>query len=156
MFLQYFTSRLVESTTGELFHLSTANLDTLTIYPSIPDNSMVINGYEDGITPRISLAPTIGQCLRGFAQNIKGMEFYVHVPVSIPPVVKPTIKQVPDAQVTGEVWSMTPITMKCVGLIRVTNARSEPSTFKYGDGSAASYAWNYQWVSKNDTRVLPK
>lgn len=153
MFLQYFTTRLVESTTGEIFHISVNNLDSLTVFPHVPNNSMVSHGYEDGITPRISFAPTIGQCLRGMAQDIKGMEFFVHIPVNKPTIVKPTAKQVPDVAITGEIWSTTPVMMKCIGKIRVTSARAEPTSFKYGNGSAQSYAWNYQWLTHTNTNV---
>jgi len=36
MFLQYFTTRLVESHSGEFFHVSVNNLDTLTVFPDVP------------------------------------------------------------------------------------------------------------------------
>jgi len=153
MFLEYFTTRLVESASGELYHISVNNLDTLTVFPHVPNNSMVQYGYEDGITPRISFSPTVGQCLRGLAQDIKGMEFYVHVPSKKPNIVKPTQRQVPDISITGEVWVTEPVVMKCVGKIRVIRARMEASSFKYGDTTAQSYAWNYQWLEAPGTSI---
>lgn len=149
MFLTYFTSRLVENNDNLPYHLSSENLDGLLIYPRVPDNSMVRYGHEDGVTQRVSFAPTVGQCLRGFAKDIKDQVFYVHVASNTPTYIKPTQKQVPDVQVTGEIWATSPVTMKCIGIIKVTHARPEPTGFNYGGTNAQSYAWNYQWLQHN-------
>lgn len=134
---------------GRLYHLSAKNLHGITLEPRIPVNFFTRNGFEDSKTPRVCFTPTIDQCLLAMSQNLEGQYLYVHVPEDSPVVYKPSIKQVPDSKVTGELWVKKPVKIKCIGKILVKgDAMKEGLPFTYGDQVAELYEWDWKWVVK--------
>lgn len=95
-----------------LFHVSPENLDGKVLFPKVPDNFLVRCGAEDGSTPRVCLAASIGDCLKGMGKNLEGREFFVHAAKGSSQVVRPDASMVPDAPLTGELWSLEPVALR--------------------------------------------
>lgn len=144
---------------SHIYHLSESNNDKITLQPRIPDNFMTKNGYEDDKTPRVCLSSSINGCLRALSSNIKGKTFYVYIPDDKDiwkHVVTPTKKQVPDCKVTGEVWVKQPVTLKCIGSIKVGESIGEGHSYTYGDKDqygAMLYDWEWSWIKKVNEEV---
>lgn len=134
--------------TDKLYFVSRVSMNDDLLTPSIPDNYFTKSGYEDNKTPRVCFAPSIDQCLMALSQNIEGLEFYVHVPEDEQNVVYPTEKQVPDCKITGEVWVTNPVTLRCIGKIKVDKSVGDGVEFTYGDKTAMLYKWKWHWVSQ--------
>ena len=138
------------------YFLSENDMNEKVLQPRIPNNFMTKNGYEDNKTKRVCFAPTIDQCLMGLSMNLKDKEFYVHIPypeININKLIyKPSIKEVPDSKITGEVWIKVPIKSICIGKILVTGDAGEPGIpYTYGNGQTAElYKWNWKWIERND------
>lgn len=141
------------NTPQQLYFLSRISMDDEIIKPRIPDNFMTKHGYEDNKTPRVCFAPSIDQCLMALSQKCKGFELYVHVPEDINKkyVKYPTKKEVPDVDITGEVWITKPVTLQCIGKIKVIGDAGEDGIeYTYGDKTAELYKWNWKWLYKFD------
>lgn len=145
------------SKSSTLFHLSFNNLDNTKLQPKIPSNFLTLNGYENNTEKRVCFSPSIKKCLRAMSQNLTGKELYVHVPISNKlDVYTPTIKEVPDSKITGEVWIKTPVKIKCIGKIKVDKASDNDGIeYKYGNNTAMLYDWDYHWVDKiNESHII--
>jgi uridine kinase len=151
-FLTDFKNRILSLNTDKIYHVSDTNLSGKTIMPSIPNNYMTEHGFENNTIARISFAPSIVQCLAGISDNLEGKIFYVHEPSNYDDLVTMTnediIKQsyVPDAAITGELWSMKPTQVRCVAKIKVLKAIKKPHTYAYGNNTASLYFWNYKII----------
>ena len=135
----------------ELYCISQKDLDGQTLEPRVPDNFFTKNGYEDGETPRVCFAPTIDQCLMAISQKCEGIEFYVFTPDNVPKenIYKPTVKEVPDSKITGEIWVTCPVKLKKVGKIKVLgDSGLDGHPFNYGDKTAELYDWDWEWENK--------
>lgn len=138
----------------ELYFLSDIDLDGKTLQPRIPSNYFTKNGYEENRTSRVCFSPSIDQCLMGLSQNLKGREFYVHIPYYDQEIeiYKPTKDEVPDCKITGEVWVKDYVKVNCIGKIRVVKDKDLPGhKFKYGDKEAELYDWEWEWIEKFKT-----
>lgn len=135
---------------NELYFVSRISMDDELLRPGIPDNYFTKSGYEDSCTPRICFAPSIDQCLMALSQNLEGMELYVHVPEDVQKVVYPTKNQVPDCEITGEVWVTKPVKLQCIGKIKVEKSFGDGVEFSYGKNSASLYKWKWKWLYKFD------
>ena len=137
------------------YHVSQSNLNGKILQPSIPNNYFTKNGYEDNKTKRVCFTDSIDNCLRALSQKCTGMELYVHILDGNYNVYKPSIEEVPDSKVTGEVWVTKPCKVKCIGKIKVTGDRGEDGLpFKYGDKTAELYDWNWEWIEQLSESVL--
>lgn len=129
------------------YHLSKES-DLTELVPKIPDNFMTKNKYEDSKTPRVVFAPSINQCLMGLSRNLTNEEFYVYTPylIDLNKLKKPHINQVPDCEITGEVWSTEKIRVKKVGKIKVTkDAGKDGHSYIFGNQQKAElYDWEYK------------
>lgn len=132
---------------NQLYHISNRKGIT-NINPSIPNNFMTKNGYEENKTKRVCFAPSVDQCLMGLSRNCEGGEFYVYAPDGDYKTYTPSIKEVPDVKITGEVWIKEPVNVKCVGKIKVLDANKSPGkSYSYGNNQTAElYAFDYKWV----------
>ena len=156
-FRKYFKSRIkINEATKiidckKLYHLSQSNLNNKTIQPTIPNNFFTKNGYEDNVTKRVCFSTSIDYCLRALSSNLKGQEFYVHIPDDITRynIFSPDTNEVPDAKVTHEKWICSAVKMKCIGKIKVIGDKGEDGlVFKYGNNSAELYDWDWIWIEK--------
>lgn len=144
---KYMLEEYLKSDKG-LYHLSKTNLDGKTLYPRIPSNFLVKNGYENGKTERVCFAKSIDGSLRGMSQNLKGVELYVHVPDGQYNIYTPNIKEVPDSKITGEVWIKEPVKLRCIGKIKVIKDKGEDGIpYKYGNNTAELYDWEWRWIN---------
>ena len=135
----------------KLYFVSKVSMDDELLKPRIPDNYLTRNGYEDNKTSRVCFSETIEGCLSGLSQNIDGWELYVHVPDGEYEVIKPTIKQVPDANITKERWICSNVVIRCIGKIKVKDNEKPGIKYKYGNNEAELYTWDYEWIDKYDS-----
>lgn len=137
-----------------IYFISDKNMDGKVLSPRIPDNYFTRHGYEDTKTKRVCFAPSIDKSLMALSNNITGKEFYVHIAIGEYKVYKPTVKQVPDSKVTGELWVTKPIKVSCIGKIKVISDMGLPGhKFSYGDKEAELYDWKYEWVERLNSVV---
>lgn len=147
---------ITESTnkSKKLYFLSTTSMDQTILQPRIPNNYLVKNGYEDDKTKRICFAPSIDKCLMGLSRNLKGERLCVHIAVDYEnlKMKKPTVKEVPDSKITGEIWILEPVELKYIGDIEVIKDKGlEGHKFKYGDNKEAElYDWEWKWIKRFD------
>ena len=147
--------KLEESyTKNSMFFLSDKNMDGKTLEPRVPNNFLIKNGYEDSKSKRVCFAPSIDKALMAISQNLKGKKFFVHTPVDVDEkyVHQPSVKEVPDVKITGEVWYTAPVKLKTIGQIEVIEDDGLPGhTYTYGkDNSAELYGWNWEWVDRKE------
>lgn len=132
-----------------LCHLSCDDLDGVTLTPRIPDNFYTLKGYEDNKIKRVCFAERVDKCLSALSRAVEGREFNVYIPES--PAWKfwafrPSAKQVPDVDLTGELWVLRPIKVRLFGRIVVTGYH-KISSYVYGDGRIGLvYHWDYEWI----------
>lgn len=146
----YDESVIMESVSPKIYFLSESNMDGKTLLPRIPSNYMTKNGYEESKTPRVCFSTSIDGSLMGLSQNLKDKELYVHIPESEVNIYKPSVKQVPDCKITGEVWVKDKVNIKCIGKIKVIKDKGLPGhRYMYGDGKFAElYDWDWKWEEK--------
>ena len=158
--LQYENNIIEESKikSKKLYFLSNTNMDQTILQPRIPNNYLVKNGYEDDKTKRICFAPSIDKCLMGLSRNLKGERLCVHVAVDYDnlKMKKPTVKEVPDSKITGEIWILEPVELEYIGDIEVIKDKGlEGHKFKYGDNKEAElYDWEWKWIKRFDNDGL--
>ena len=135
-----------------LYHLSETDLNNKTLTPRIPHNKFTENGYEEGKTARVCFAPTIDGAMMALTGDKTNKRYYVHTPVNeINPkyISHPTKHDVPDSHLTGEIWVLTPVKLKCIGIIETSYVtRDKPLTYRYGNTIGRIYKWNWKWVNK--------
>lgn len=131
-----------------IYFLSDRDFDGRVLKPRIPDNFFTRNGFEDSTTKRVSFSTSVEGCLRGLSYNLAGRDFFVHIPAEDCPLYKPSTDEVPDAEVTGEVWVCSPVRVECIGSIHVEcDTGVDGIEFRYGDSTAELYDWEYCWIS---------
>ena len=121
------------------------------LQPSVPSNFLTDYGFENSTINRVCFTPSIDQCLMAMSANITHKEFYVYIPYNIDTnkLRKPSVEEVPDSLITGEVWSLQSVRIKCIGKIRVTRPKGTTHNYNYGDKYTAElYEWEYEWVEK--------
>ena len=83
-----------------------------------------------------------------------GDRLFVHVPYSLKElaghVVVPTLKQVPDAEATDEVWVKAPVRLSCIGEIEVMSLRPESKTFMHGGQKMEVDLFAWKWISQSE------
>lgn len=132
----------------ELYHLSKSNLNGKTFTPRIPENYFTKNGFEDHSTPRVSFASSIDGAIMGLSQNCDGLELYVHKPKHDVKTKVPSVREVPDCKITGEIWVLEPVELECIGIIKVGKSIDKPYTFKYGKHTGELYKWKWSWKKR--------
>lgn len=128
----------------ELYHLSEKNLDGVTLYPRVPKNTLTNLGYEDGLTPRVSLSDSIAGGLVGLSQNLDGKKLFVHNVKNRVATKKPTTQEVPDVMHTNEIWALEPVTLQKIKEIDVFDDNSSALKYKLGNKEVETYGWGYK------------
>lgn len=135
------------------------------IYPVVPKSIRTNHGEEDGKTERVSLFPSIRSSLESFkGQNLRGakMDVFTVIGLRKESLVEPEINQLPEKDLTGEIWSIAPIKVKFLTKIQVGDlVRKDYYTYgpKAKKGELNIYKWkeiDYNSVfnkKKKDTRV---
>jgi hypothetical protein len=138
-----------ESDNKRYYILFDKNFDSKTISPRVPKNFLTQNGYEEDTIPRICASSTIDGCLKGLSKNLKGVTLFVHTPITDETPYNPTLNEVPDSKITGEVWFKKSVKLKCIGKILVIkDDGKDGEKYTYGDRTAELYGWEYKWVEK--------
>ena len=152
-----FDELITENNKFHLYHISNRQ-NIKTINPSIPNNFMTKNNYEENKTKRVCFAPSIDQCLMGLSRNCEGEEFYVYIPVKHYKTYSPNIKDVPDSGITGEIWIKEPVDVICLGKIKVLDTNKSPGKlYTYGNGKTAElYAFDYKWIERYKQKESPE
>lgn len=133
--------------TDNLFFLSETNMDGQILTPRIPRNFFTDNGFEDNKTRRVCFAPSIDKCLLGLSMNCKNKEYFVHVPIGSFTVIYPTKIDVPDIEITGEIWVCDPVKIECVGKIKVDDRNGLVYKYTYGDNiNDVLFGWNWHYI----------
>ena len=141
---------------SRLYRLDSKDLDGKFIYPEIPKNFLTKHNFENKEVKRVCFSPSIDKCLRALSENIKGKTFYVHIPDPDKEynIYKPNKEDVPDADLTGELWIRKPVMLKCLGKIKVGSATGKGLEYSYGEGekekTAELYDWNWTWIDEYD------
>lgn len=134
-----------------VFHVSKEK-NIKVMKPSIPNNFLTKNGYEEDKTPRVCFTPTIDQCLMALSQNLKDSEFYVYTPDGEYDIHKATKKEVPDSVVTDELWITEPVKVKCIGKIHVKKDKGlDGHKYTYGKNTAELYDWDWEELPFNES-----
>lgn len=140
-------SNYTETSSENLFHVSSVKLANTTLEPRIPDNFLVRNGYEDNTTERIPVCKSIDDCLTAMSRNLKNKDFYVYKLKDTNAEKKtPSVKEVPDSSITNEVWLLEPSEFELVGKIHVTGTKGDGLPYTYGDNTAELYRWKWSYV----------
>ncbi len=133
----------------ELFHVNKENLSNKVLTPRIPKNSWFIdNGYEDNKTPRICVAKSIDNCLTAIGDDIKDMILNVYALEKVEEeliIKKPSKEEVPDVEVTDELWILNKARCKFLFRIKVGNVIKELNYILDGKLYTA-WKWNYEII----------
>lgn len=133
----------------KVYRLHQSNGNGKIVQPAIPNNYFTRAGYEDSTTKRVCFAPNINKCLMALSQKCTDMILYVHIPDGNYEMYKPRQSECPDVGVTGEIWILRPVKLKCIGKIHVIgDAGKDGHPFKYGDHTAELYDWDWEWIER--------
>lgn len=132
----------------ELYHLSEDNNLTV-LTPKIPECATSI--YENISTPRVCFGKSISGCLSAL-QDLPNTKYYVYTPIENIDTITPSIEQVSDAKATGEVWTLNPVKVKCIGIIQSYDysiIRMHAGVQdKYGDDSIGVFIYSWDWIER--------
>lgn len=131
-----------------LYHLSERTYDSrAVIYPRIPSNYLTENHYENTKTPRICAAHSIDSCLIALHQNLVGRTFHVYTIDRPFRSMYPTIRDVPDVEITNEVWVLDPVHLSYIGDIKIISTIDTPvGTYEIPDHPPiALYQFEWEW-----------
>ena len=133
----------------ELFHISKEDLSNKILVPRIPTNSWFIdNGYEDNKTPRICVAKSMDNCLTAIGDDSKDMVLNVYALEKVEEeliIKKPSKEEVPDAEVTNELWILNKARCKFLFRIKVGNAIEELN-YILDNKLYTGWKWNYEII----------
>jgi len=120
-FIQKISNKALKSL--DLFHIS-PDPKIKEMKPRIPKTAMY---YENHATPRISFASSIKECIYAVSNDtLYNDVIYVYRPIITEDTFgyAPTSIQVPDANDTHEIWILTDVKVRLVGVIKPINDRS--------------------------------
>ena len=88
------------------------------------------------------------------SRKCKDEILYIYVPAKEYEIYYPNTNEVPDVEITNEVWIKELVVLKCIGSIKVLGDKGEDGfKFKYGSHTAELYEWKYI-VLNDHTHVL--
>lgn len=140
-----------------LFHLSEKPLPKI-IYPRVPDNFLTQEGIEDNTIPRVCFSPSILHCLMA-KHNSNNKKYFVYEPLKYGDleiienreIVKNNL--VPDAEITKEIWSVAPVELKLIGMIKPLDSTGyikEITRFINKDNVPIKFKmeiWGFDWIN---------
>ena len=139
----------IDLSRNQNYYFVSESSDIKSMVPRIPDNYMTRHGYEDSKTPRVCFAPSINSCLMALSQKCTGMELYVYIPDGNYEIYHPSVSQVPDVNITGEVWIKSKVRVKKIGKIKVIGDKGlDGHPYRYGNKTAELYDWDWKWIEK--------
>ena len=132
----------------KIYHISEEDQTGNIFTPRLPINFMTDNQYEDDTTPRVCFSESIDGCLVGTRYKLETNIMYVHEPANYSTLItkKPTIDEVPEAEISEEVWVLSPVKMRCIGKIEIMEPLGIPLQYKYGDNTGEAYKWKWKYI----------
>ena len=124
--------------TVKVYYLSPVDKDHIDLTPRVPDNEFITWGVEDGKTKRVCLCTSIDKCILAAGRFKPGQTLTVYsAQVSKSDLVQPSKDQVPDVNITGELWFFKDISLQKEKVIHLTGyvKKGYTLTFKRNDGS---------------------
>lgn len=140
-----------------LYHLSEECHDGKVFIPRSMDKDRVMEG-ENWRTKRICVSKSIDGAISALVDSISmptGMKFYVHVIDNAidlfrrDKIYKPTIKQVPDCQVTDEYWLKDKAFLKCIGMIEIGSIKDNPLFYIWDGEMTRMDRFEWRWIVIN-------
>ncbi len=127
------------------YHIS--DIPNLTILkPFIP--SCAVPSFENITVARVCLSTFIDGCLMGLEPfDGAGIPFYVYETVTDFKPIIPGVERVRDSKYTKEIWSLTPIKVKCIGIIDVLSIKKKVNR-NSGRGRVVEKWYNWVWIEK--------
>ena len=147
-----YLSSLNESSEN-LYHIS-EHEGIKELHPSIPSNFLTKNGYEENKTPRVCFTNSIDKCLTALSENCENKKYYIYTPDADYNVYTPSTSEVPDRNITGEVWIKESVKVKCVGKILCTDSYGDPLKYKYGNDTAELFKWKYKNIPLDESSII--
>lgn len=151
------TESLGDNNLSNIYFLSPLCYNDELLIPRIPNNYLTKNNYEENKTPRVCFSKSIEGCLRGLSRNLFGEELYVHIPespINIKKIYIPTVLEVPDCNLTDEVWYTDKINITCIGKIKVGKSIDNNLVYTYDGKESKLYDWEYKWMFKYDNNGI--
>ncbi len=133
--------------TKGIYFVSDKLQSDLVLQQRVPENYMTEHGYEDSEKKRICFSTSIDGCLTALGRNLeKDKVLYVYKPDEKIAVYKPSKKEVPDVDITDEVWSdEIEIHVHPVFKLSEFKAIGKGLPYTYGPGKKAlEYRWTYK------------
>lgn len=134
---------------GDLYFISEKEITDSILYPRIPNNYFTKNGYEDNIHKRVCFCKTIEKCLMALSRNCTDCVFYVYKvdDVNDYSIYQPSVLEVPDCELTEELWILEDVKLKYMGKIKcIGSVKNDGFFFHYGSHIATLYDWKYEWL----------
>jgi hypothetical protein len=133
-----------------LYHLSQTEIGLMV--PRVPKSD-----YEDQTIPRICFSTSIQGCLIGINENkdIQGKRFKVYA-LETDEYYRPALSEVPDREITGEVWVQHAVEPEYLYDIEITGKSGEHLE-ELGDTMVMVPQWSYKVVEttlQEDSRSL--
>ena len=116
----------------KLYFISEQNINKNILFPRIPNNYFTQHGYEDNKHERVCFCKTIEKCLMALSMNCKDLVFNVYEVDNVDDyqIFKPSTIEVPDSNITGELWILTPVKIRFVGKIKcIDSTENDGYTF---------------------------
>ena len=136
------------------YHLS-KNGYLAELTPKIPND--VIADYEDDITPRVSVAPTIEQCIMALPYPRYRSFFVYEINIDGLDIERPDKHQVPDVTYTEELWILEKVYPKLIGEVVVRAPEKTVSFIHEGESfSVAYYDFDFLPIEQADTSYEEK
>ena len=142
----------------QLYHLSEENNDGKTFEPRPLDKDRAMEG-ENWKSPRICVSDSIDGAVSALVDSMScfsGLHLWVHVPKNLDElfkankVYKPSTKQVPDAEATGEHWLRAPAELMAIGQIEILDIdESSRMHFSWLGDDATIDRFHWRWISKS-------
>ena len=100
-----------------VYHASLSNRDKEVCYPRVPYNRM---DDEDDTVERVCVSLSINGCLCGIGCSLDKHTVYIHsCKVNKKYLRQPTVDEVPDVMITGELWYTKEVRLKLVKVVKV-------------------------------------
>ena len=128
-----------------LYYVSPELKPSLELIPHVPDNYMTKNGFEDSEKRRVMFSRDIPGALMALSRDISDQVLYAYCPSEKVAVYSPNQQEVPDVDITHEVWSDKKVRVYPKYKILVKDSTKPGLSYTYGHGRKAMlYPWNYK------------
>lgn len=139
----------------QLYHLSEQDHTGEVFEPRSMEKWRVMDG-EDWKSPRICVSDSIDGAVSALVDSMScstGLKLFVHVPEDLDALFKsnkvhrPSTRQVPDADATGEHWLKAPAKMKAIGQIEILGVDKGKEQWYVWEGQKTKMdRFKWKWI----------